>query len=162
MQICPELLYLKVYKKLSIFMVRSGTQFFLPTDIHTLSPNNIFSDRSVSVYQERKEKKPSTRPPSCRRRQAGRRCCRAATATLPLPTPPPCCQRRQHRALAKLPPLPPSWPLPLTPCSCQAATTAAKLAAALALSPRFRRHRRPLRFNCYHHHCHHRCFRAFS
>ncbi len=105
----------------------------------------------------------STRPPSCRCRQACRRRRCAATATLPLPLLPPRCQRCQRHALTKLMPPPPSWPPPLMPRSCQAAAAAAaKLAAASALSPRFRHHRRPLRFNCYHH-CYHRCrFRAFS
>jgi hypothetical protein len=80
------------------------------------------------------------------------------TAAIALP-PPRCRCLRRRRALAKLPPPPPSWPLPLTPCSHQAATAAAKLAAAPALSPRFRH---PLRFNCYCRRCHRRRFRAFS
>jgi hypothetical protein len=94
----------------------------------------------------------STRPPSCRRRQA------AATAAVALPPPRCCCLRRRH-TLAKLPPPLPSWPLPLTPRSHQAATAAAKLVAAPALSPRFRL---PLCFNCYRRCCHRCRFRAFS
>jgi hypothetical protein len=106
----------------------------------------------------------NTRPPSCHHRQAGRRRRRKATATLPLPMPPPHCRRRQRYALTKLPPLPPRWPPPLTPRSRQAAATAAKLAAAPALSPRFRRHRHrhPLCFNCYRRRCHCCRFRPFS
>jgi hypothetical protein len=69
------------------------------------------------------------------------RCCRcAATAAAVLP---PCfpkrCHRRQSRASAKLPPLPPSFPPP--PCCCCrhcrrcAATTAAKRRTAAKLPP---------------------------
>ena len=47
-------------------------------------------------------------------------------------------------------------------CSCQAAAAAAKLAGAPMLSPRFRRHRRPLRFHCFRRCCHRRLFCAFS
>ena len=89
-------------------------------------------------------------------------------------------KRRKHLP-AKLPP-PPSWLPPLSRChrhaaaayaaaalpklptsrSCQAAASAAKLAAAPTLSPRIRRHRRPLRFNCYQNRCHRRRVCAFS
>jgi hypothetical protein len=96
--------------------------------------------------------------PSCRRCQAGRRCCRAATAMLMLPTPLPCCRHCQRSALAKLPPPPPSWPPPLTPRSHQAAAAAAKLAAAPTLSPHFRHHRR----HCHRRRCHCCRFCAFS
>ena len=87
-----------------------------------------------------------TLPPSCRRHQAGRCRCRAATATLLLPTLPPRCCCRQRCALAKLPPLLPSWLPPLTPRSCQAARATTKLAAAPALSQRFHSHHVPFIF----------------
>jgi hypothetical protein len=72
-------------------------------------------------------------PPSCHLRcQACCRCCRAANATLLLPTPPPRCCDRKCRGLAKLPLLSPSWPPP--PCCCRAsAAAAATMAAALPL-----------------------------
>ncbi len=85
-----------------------------------------------------------------------------AAVTVALPPPRCRCLRRQRHALAKLPPPLPSWPPMLTLRSCQASAAAAKLAAAPALSPRFSRHCRPLRFNCYRRRCHRRRFCAFS
>ncbi len=54
--------------------------------------------RAIDVRRRRFSPNDSTCPPSCRRRQAGRRRRRAATATLPLPTPPP--RSRQAAASA--------------------------------------------------------------
>ena len=54
---------------------------------------------------------------------------------LPQPTPPPRCRRCQRRTLAKLSSLLPSWPLPLTSRSHQAAADAAKLVTSSVLSP---------------------------
>ena len=80
---------------------------------------------------------PATPPPHC--------CCRDHYALAKLPPRPPSwlprCHHCQCRVLAKLPPPAPSWLPPPTPRSCQAAA-AAKSAAAPALQPHFCRHHR--------------------
>ena len=72
----------------------------------------------------KKELYPSCRCLSCR--------CAATVSILLLPKLPLCCHRRQCHALAKLPPLPPSWPPP--PRCHHASATAAAAAVATAIA----------------------------